>query len=39
MLGNETLRAGFAAEARKGVGRFGLTRMANEMEKIYDSLD
>ncbi|UPT76084.1 MAG: glycosyltransferase [Elusimicrobiota bacterium] len=39
MLGDETLRAGFAAEARKGLGRFGLTKMAVEMERIYDALD
>lgn len=38
LLGDETLRAGFAAAARAGVSRFGLTRTANEMESIYDSL-
>ncbi len=38
LIDDKDLRARLAAEARKGVSRFGLTRMANDMEAIYDSL-
>lgn len=38
LIDDTYLRGRLAAEGRKNVGRFGLTRMANEMEKIYDSL-
>ncbi|MEQ1919984.1 MAG: hypothetical protein ABL955_12365, partial [Elusimicrobiota bacterium] len=37
-VGDKDLRGSFAAEGRKRVSRFGLTRMANDMEKIYDSI-
>lgn len=38
LIDDTYLRGNLAAEGRKNLGRFGLTRMANEMEKIYDSL-
>jgi len=38
LIDNAELRRGLAAEGRARVSRFGLTRMANEMEKIYDQL-
>ncbi len=38
LIDDKDLRAGFAAEGRGRVSRFGLTRMANDMEKIYDSI-
>lgn len=38
LIDNKDLRLRLAAEGRARVSRFGLTRMANEMEKIYDSL-
>lgn len=38
LIDDKGLRARLAAEGRARVGRFGLTRMANEMEKIYDAL-
>lgn len=38
MIDDKSLRLAFAAEGRKTLGRFGLTRMANDMEKIYDAL-
>jgi glycosyltransferase involved in cell wall biosynthesis len=38
LIDDASLRSAFAAEGRKKLGRFGLTRMANDMEKIYDSI-
>jgi glycosyltransferase involved in cell wall biosynthesis len=38
LIDDAPLRLRLAAEGRKNLGRFGLTRMANEMEKIYDSI-
>ncbi|MDD5304454.1 MAG: glycosyltransferase [Elusimicrobia bacterium] len=38
LIDDKSLRENLAAEGRKRVSRFGLTRMANDMEKIYDSL-
>ena len=38
LIDDAELRRGLAAEGRARVSRFGLTRMANEMEKIYDLL-
>jgi glycosyltransferase involved in cell wall biosynthesis len=38
LIDDAQLRAGLAAEGRRRVSRFGLTRMANDMEKIYDAL-
>lgn len=38
LIDDKDLRLRLAAEGRARVGRFGLTRMANEMEKIYDDL-
>jgi glycosyltransferase involved in cell wall biosynthesis len=38
LIDDKSLRESLAAEGRKRVSRFGLTRMANEMEKIYDAL-
>ena len=38
MLDDANLRKNMAKESRAGIGRFGLTRMANDMEKIYDSI-
>lgn len=38
LIDNKELRLRLAAEGRGRVSRFGLTRMANEMEKIYDSI-
>lgn len=38
LIDDTYLRKNLAAEGRKNVSRFGLTRMANEMEEIYDSL-
>lgn len=38
LIDDKTLRARLAAEGRGRVSRFGLTRMANEMEKIYDAI-
>jgi len=38
LIDDAVLRGRLAAEGRGRVSRFGLTRMANEMEKIYDSL-
>ncbi|MBI2386994.1 MAG: glycosyltransferase [Elusimicrobia bacterium] len=38
LIDDAPLRLRLAAEGRARVSRFGLTRMANEMEKIYDSL-
>lgn len=38
LIDSSELRLRLAAEGRGRVGRFGLTRMANEMEKIYDQL-
>jgi glycosyltransferase involved in cell wall biosynthesis len=38
LIDDKSLRESLAAEGRKRVSRFGLTRMANDMEKIYDSI-
>ncbi len=38
LIDAKDLRLRLAAEGRKRVSRFGLTRMANDMEKIYDSI-
>jgi len=38
LIADSTLRDRLAAEGLARVCRFGLTRMANEMEKIYDQL-
>jgi len=38
LIDDRELRSRLAAEGRKGVSRFGLTRMANDMEAIYDSI-
>ncbi|MBI5246158.1 MAG: glycosyltransferase [Elusimicrobia bacterium] len=38
LIDDAHLRKNFAEESRATIGRFGLTRMANDMEKIYDSL-
>jgi len=38
LIDDKSLRESLAAEGRKRVSRFGLTRMANDMEKIYDQL-
>lgn len=38
LIDDNDLRARLAAEGRKRVSRFGLTRMANDMEKIYDAI-
>ncbi len=38
LIDSSELRLRLAAEGRGRVSRFGLTRMANEMEKIYDSI-
>ena len=38
LIDDKELRAGLAAQGRARVSRFGLTRMANEMEKIYEAL-
>lgn len=38
LIDDKQLRARLAAAGRGRVSRFGLTRMANEMEKIYDSV-
>ncbi len=38
LIDDGPLRLRLAAEGRKNLGRFGLTRMANEMEKIYDAI-
>jgi glycosyltransferase involved in cell wall biosynthesis len=38
LIDDRDLRSKLAAEGRKGVSRFGLTRMANDMEAIYDSI-
>ncbi len=38
LIDDKALRARLAAEGRARVSRFGLTRMANDMEKIYDAL-
>jgi glycosyltransferase involved in cell wall biosynthesis len=38
LIDDKELRGRLAAEGRKRVSRFGLTRMANDMEKIYDAI-
>lgn len=38
LIDDQELRGRFAAEGRKRVSRFGLTRMAADMEEIYDSI-
>ena len=38
LIDDKDLRSRLAAEGRKRVSRFGLTRMANDMEKLYDSI-
>lgn len=38
LIDKKDLRLRLAAEGRARVSRFGLTRMANEMEKIYESI-
>lgn len=38
MIDDKNLRSSYAAAGRENLGRFGLTRMANDMEKIYDAL-
>jgi glycosyltransferase involved in cell wall biosynthesis len=38
LIDGKELRNNLAAEGRKRVSRFGLTRMANDMEAIYDSI-
>ncbi|MCM2305143.1 MAG: glycosyltransferase, partial [Elusimicrobia bacterium] len=38
LIDDADLRRRLAAEGRARVSRFGLTRMANDMEKIYDAL-
>lgn len=38
LIDDKELRDRLAAEGRKRVGRFGLRRMADEMEAIYDSI-
>lgn len=38
LIDDASLRTRLAAEGRARVSRFGLTRMANEMEKIYASI-
>ena len=38
LIDNKELRDRLATEGRKGVNRFGLARMANDMERIYDSI-
>ncbi len=38
LIDDKDLRARLAAQGRQRVSRFGLTRMANAMEEIYDSI-
>jgi glycosyltransferase involved in cell wall biosynthesis len=38
LIDDQDLRLRLSAEGRRRIGRFGLTRMANDMEKIYDAL-
>lgn len=38
LIDEKSTRAAYSAEARKRLSRFGLTRMANDMEAIYDAL-
>ncbi|MBI4061801.1 MAG: glycosyltransferase, partial [Elusimicrobia bacterium] len=38
LIDDESLRERLAAEGRRRVGRFGLARMADDMEKIYDAI-
>lgn len=38
MIDDPSIRRSYASAGRENLGRFGLTRMANDMEKIYDGL-